>query len=186
MQFTTKTGSLSKISTACLVVAVHEKRKTLPEVATLDKAMNGAISALLKSGDMDGKVGSTLMIHNPTGVNAKRILLVGCGEIKSTSAKQFRKIAMTSAKALKSLPVSEVISSLSSTTVDELDLTTKVRAEIEAYGISSYTFEQLKSKKSAVRKKQPKSIAFHSHNRSEPIRSTPPLRRALLLAPAQN
>lgn len=167
MQFTTKTGSLSKITTACLVIGVHEKRKSLPEVAVLDKAMGGAISALLKSGDMDGKAGSTLMIHNPTGIKAKRVLVVGCGDIKSGSAKQFRKIARASAKILKSLPVNEVVSSLSSVAVDDFDLTAKVRSEIEAYGLSSYTFDQLKSKKAGGRKKRLKNLAFHSHNRSE-------------------
>ncbi|MCW8825507.1 MAG: leucyl aminopeptidase [Gammaproteobacteria bacterium] len=167
MQYTTKTGSLSKIITACLVIGVHEKRKLTPEVATLDKATGGLISSLLKSGDMDGKSGSTTTIHHPTGINAKRILLIGCGEMNKCTAKQFRKIAMASAKAIKALPVNEVVSALSATEVDDLDLSSRVKAEIEAYGINSYSFDQLKSTKSGGRKKQPRSLAFHSHNRSE-------------------
>jgi len=167
MQYSTKTGSLSKITTACLVVAVHEKRKMLAEVSTLDKVTGGAISALLKSGDMDGKVGSTTLIHTPAGVNAKRILLVGCGELKKCTAKDFRKIAMASATAIKMLPVNEVVSSLSSIEVEEFDLASKVRSEIEAYGSACYTFDQLKKSNNRDRKRPPKSLNFHSHNRSE-------------------
>ena len=167
MQYTTKTGSLAKITTACLVVGVHEKKKLTPEVATLDKATGGAISALLKSGDIDGKVGSTTLIHTPSGVNAKRILLVSCGEINKCTAKDYRKIATASAKVIKSLPVIEVVSSLSIIEVKEFDLASKVRSEIEAYGSTRYTFDQLKKSKGNGRKKQPKSIAFYSHNRSE-------------------
>ncbi|NOR51241.1 MAG: leucyl aminopeptidase [Gammaproteobacteria bacterium] len=167
MQFTTKTGSLSKVTTACLVIAVHEKQKLLPEVVTLDKATDGAISALLKAGDMDGKEGSTTMLHNLTGARAKRILLVGCGDIKSCSAANFRKIAAASAKVLKNIPANEVVSSLSSIEVDDLDLVSKVRAEIEAYGHAIYSFNQLKTTDGNGHKKHPKRIAFHSHGRSE-------------------
>ncbi|MDH3354138.1 MAG: leucyl aminopeptidase, partial [Chromatiales bacterium] len=166
MQFTTKTGSLSKISTACLVIGVYEKRALLSEEALLDKATKGAISALLKSGDMDGKIGSTSLLHSPAGVNAKRILLVGCGQIKSRTANDFRKIASSSAKAIKILPITEVVSSLSTACVEGVDLSSKVRSEIEAYGSNSYIFDQLK-KRAGSRKKQPKTLAFHSHNRGE-------------------
>ncbi len=172
MQFTTKTGSLAKITTACLVIGVYEKRKILPEVARLDRAMGGTIAALLKSGDMDARIGSTLMIHNPTRINAGRVLLVGCGDIKSISAKQFRKVTVTSAKVLQTLPITEAVSSLSSVAVDDFDLTARVRSEIENYGLASYTFNDLKTKRRSGRKKRPKRLAFHSHNRSETTQIT--------------
>ncbi|HEA25513.1 MAG TPA: leucyl aminopeptidase [Ectothiorhodospiraceae bacterium] len=167
MQFTTKTGSLSKVTTACLVIGVHEKRKLPPEVVTLDKATGGAISALLKSGDMDGKAGSTTLLHNINGVKAKRILLVGCGDIKSCTAKDFRKIARASAEVLKALPVNEVVSALSAVEVSDFDLAAKVRSEIESYSSCSYTFNQLKTDDGNGRKKRLKNLAFHSHGRSE-------------------
>lgn len=167
MKFTTKTGTLSKIITACLVIGVHQNKKLAPEVATLDKATGGAISALLKAGDMDGKAGSTSLLHSPSGIKAKRILLVGCGDIKSCTAKDFRKIANTSAKVLKTLPINEAVSSLSSIEVSDFDLASKVRSEIESYSSSSYTFDQLKSSSDEDHKKRLKTLTFHSHGRSE-------------------
>jgi leucyl aminopeptidase len=167
MLYTTKTGSLAEITTACLIVTVHEKKKLLPEVATLDKATGGAITALLKAGDIDGKIDSTALLHHPQGIKAQRILLIGCGDINSCSAKDFRKIAMASARVLKSLPLNEAVSSLAMIEVTEFDLSARVRSEIEAYGSARYTFNQLRSSKDDGKKKLLKSLAFHSHNSNE-------------------
>ncbi len=169
MQFSTKTGSLPKITTPCLVIAVHTEKNLLPEIATLDKATNGAISALLKAGDMDGKVGSTTLLHNPSGINAQRILLVGCGDIESCTAKDFRKIASASAAILKNLPINEAVSSLAIIKVGDFDLSAKVRAEIEAYGIARYRFDQLKTTTKDEPEKRLKTLAFHSHGDNETV-----------------
>ncbi|MFD2271696.1 M17 family peptidase N-terminal domain-containing protein [Undibacterium arcticum] len=49
----------------------------------------GAISAAVKSGDINGKPGSTLLLRNLDGVAAERVLLVGLGSEDSVSDKNF-------------------------------------------------------------------------------------------------
>jgi leucyl aminopeptidase len=80
VKFSIDNGSPVKQSCACVVVGVFETR-TLSEAAkTLDKNSNGYISNILNNGDMEGKLGSTLLLHNVPNTTCNRILLVGLGE----------------------------------------------------------------------------------------------------------
>ena len=78
MEFSVKSGSPEKQRSACVVVSVFEPRRLSLAGAQLDKASEGFLSALLRRGDMEGKLGQTLLLPNVPGVLADRVLLVGC------------------------------------------------------------------------------------------------------------
>ncbi|MFS2117000.1 M17 family peptidase N-terminal domain-containing protein, partial [Herbaspirillum frisingense] len=63
MDFSTKTldakNAVTAVKTGALVVGIYENRKLSKAAGALDKL--GAISAALKSGDISGKPGSTLL-----------------------------------------------------------------------------------------------------------------------------
>ena len=46
----------------------------------IDRASNGYISEIIRRGDMEGKLGATLLLHNVRGTLADRVLLVGLGK----------------------------------------------------------------------------------------------------------
>ena len=79
MDFSTKTldakNALTGVKTGALVVGIYENRKLSKAAGALDKL--GAISAALKSGDISGKPGSTLLLRGVTGIAAERIVLAG-------------------------------------------------------------------------------------------------------------
>ncbi|MEG0084803.1 MAG: M17 family peptidase N-terminal domain-containing protein, partial [Massilia sp.] len=74
--FDTK-STLGTAKSGCIAVAVFENKKLSPAAKSLDS--KGAISAALKSGDISGKPGSTLLLRAVDGVAAERVLLVGMG-----------------------------------------------------------------------------------------------------------
>ncbi len=80
MEFSVKNGSVEKQRTACLVVGVFEPRRLSASAEQLDNISAGYISALLRRGDIEGKVGQTLLLHHVPNIPADRILLVGCGK----------------------------------------------------------------------------------------------------------
>jgi leucyl aminopeptidase len=90
LEFSTKAVSPEKDRTDCLVVGVYEGRKLSPAARAVDEASKKALSAVLKSGDLSGKPGSTLLVHKLEGVAASRILLVGLGKDSVLSPKAFR------------------------------------------------------------------------------------------------
>ena len=90
MEFSIKSHSPEKAKTACAVVGVYEGKGLAPAAQALDLAAGGAIAALIKRGDLDGKAGSTLMLHQPAGLACERLLLVGLGSESQVSDKAFR------------------------------------------------------------------------------------------------
>ena len=80
MEFIIKSGNPEKQRSACVVVGIHESRKLSADAEQLDKATKGFISNILRKGDIDGKIGQTLMLHNVPKTQCERVLLVGCGK----------------------------------------------------------------------------------------------------------
>lgn len=60
---------------ACIAVGVFEQQRASAEARALDG--DGAVTRALRSGDISGKPGSTLLLHGVAGV--PRVLLVGLG-----------------------------------------------------------------------------------------------------------
>src|SRR5690606_4966412 len=89
MEFSIKSidtrNALPQAKTACIVVGIYENKKLTDSAASLDA--KGSISAALKSGDITGKPGTTLLLRGLAGVTAERVLLAGLGKENSTSAK---------------------------------------------------------------------------------------------------
>ena len=58
------------------------------------------MTASCNRGDMDGKPGTTLMLHNVPGVAAERVLLVGLGAANDFRDKQYREAMAAAMRAL--------------------------------------------------------------------------------------
>ena len=67
MEFSIKSGSLEKQRSACVVVGVFEPRKLTLAAELLDNAAHNHLSDIIRPGDMEGKSGSTLLLHNVPG-----------------------------------------------------------------------------------------------------------------------
>ena len=105
MEFSIKNGNPEKQNSDCLVVGVFEGEKSkngqLSDAAkSLDDASNKAISAVLKCGDMEGKLGTCLLLHALSGIAATRVLLVGLGKQAEFGEKQYRQAVRAAVKVL--------------------------------------------------------------------------------------
>ena len=89
MKFSIKSVSPEKQSSACLVVGVFAPRKPGAAATRLDEASDGYLSRLIARGDMEGKPGTSLLLHHVPGVKAERVLLVGLGKRSEFSEKQY-------------------------------------------------------------------------------------------------
>jgi leucyl aminopeptidase len=100
VEFSIKSGSPEKQRSACVVVGVFESRKLTLPAELLDKASGGYISDIVRRGDMEGKAGSTLLLHNVPATLCDRILLVGLGKEKEFKEKEFAAAVRTTVKVL--------------------------------------------------------------------------------------
>ncbi|WP_342244111.1 leucyl aminopeptidase [Pseudomonas sp. OTU5201] len=147
MEFLVKSARLETLKTATLVVAVGEGRKLGDAAKAIDAAADGAITALLKRGDLAGKVGQTLLLHSLPNLKAERVLLVGCGKERELSDRQFRKMIAAANGVLKSLGGSEATLALGELAVKGRDAYGKARLMVETLADGGYVFDRFKSQK---------------------------------------
>ena len=72
MEFNVKNGSIEKQRTGCVIVGVYETRRFSESAEELDRLSEGYLSNILRKGDLDGKVGQTLLLHHVPNVPADR------------------------------------------------------------------------------------------------------------------
>ena len=87
--------------TGCAVAPVFARKKLSAAARQLDKANGGLISAALRSGDLKGNIGETLLLHTGKEKGAKRILLLGCGNPAKLDAAAGRKLTAAIIKGLR-------------------------------------------------------------------------------------
>ena len=148
MEFTARVTRPEKQRSACSVVGVFESRGLTNAARAIDKATKGKVTAALRRGDIDGKVGRCLVLHNLTGVPADRVLLVGCGKNKNIDEARFRKIVASVITNLTGTGARDAASYLNDLTVEGKDAYWKSQQQVEGYRNRLYRFDRMKSKPS--------------------------------------
>lgn len=167
MEFTVKSGSPDKQRSACIVVGVFESRRLSTAAEQLDQAGGGFLSKLIRSGDMDGRTGQTLLLtHLPADLPCERILLVGCGRERGFTDTAYRKAVTSMTKTLSESGATDAVSYLSDLNVKGRDAAWRVREGLLAANEALYRFDQLKSKKDE-RRRPLKRVTFALSSQSE-------------------
>ena len=147
MEFSIKSGNPEKQRTGCVVVAITEPRRLSPSAKALDNVSKKALSNVMRRGDMDGKTGQSLLLHNVPGTLADRVLLVGCGREREISDRQYRTIIENSTRALAETGAGEAVTYLPELNVKGRDWYWKLRQAIEVCAFNGYEFREFKSKR---------------------------------------
>lgn len=138
-------STIGTIKTGCIAVAVFEDKKLSSAAQALDR--KGEISAALKSGDITGKAGSTLLLRGLNGGTAERVLLVGLGKQDAVSEKDFNAAAQAVVRAFTTLGNNEAVIALPFDAVTGRDSAWAIRCTILSAREAAYRFDSLKSKK---------------------------------------
>lgn len=166
MEFSVKSGSPEKQRSACIVVGVFEPRRLSPIAEQFDKISEGYISALLRRGELEGKVGQILLLHHVPNVLSERILLIGCGKERELDERQYKQVIRKTINALNNTGSMEAVCFLTELHVKRRNTYWKVRQAIETAKESLYTFDQLKSNRIELRRPLRKMV-FNVSTRRE-------------------
>ncbi|OSM97496.1 leucyl aminopeptidase [Lonsdalea populi] len=147
MEFSVKSGSPEKQRSACIVVGVFEPRRLSPIAEQLDKISDGYISALLRRGELEGKVGQSLLLHHVPNILSERILLIGCGKERELDERQYKQVVQRTINALNDTGSMEAVCFLTELHVKGRNTYWKVRQAVETAKETLYTFDQLKTNK---------------------------------------
>lgn len=146
MEFSIKNGNPEKQRNDCVIVGVYESRKLSAAAAAIDRASGGYITSILRRGDMEGKLESTLLLHNVPSTLCDRVLLVGLGKEREFREKEYRQAVRASIKALSNNGANDVATFLAEVPIKKQDISWKVAQLIEVAADSAYRFDRLKSK----------------------------------------
>jgi len=168
MEFSIKSGHPEKQRTACVVVGVYEPRRLSDVAQKIDEISQGHLSFILRRGDLEGKIGQTLLLHNVPGTLADRVLLVGCGRERELGETQYRKVIATAIRTLHETGSMEAVCYLTELNVRSRDTAWRIRQAVETAHASLYEFNELKSKNTKEDMRRPlRKIVFSVASRRE-------------------
>jgi leucyl aminopeptidase len=152
VEFSIKSGSPEKQRSACVVVGVFEPRKLTLAAELLDNAARNHLSDIIRRGDMEGKSGSTLLLHNVPGTLCDRVLLVGLGKEKEFGDKEYCDAVRSAVRTLNETGSFDGTVFLTETSVRKRSAAWRVRQATIVAQETVYRFDQFKSKKDKVRR----------------------------------
>jgi leucyl aminopeptidase len=158
MEFLIKSGNPEKQRTACLIVGIFEPRRLTPAAKAIDNISKKFLSNLVRRGDIDGKSGQSLLLHNVPGLLADRVLLIGCGKERDLTDSQYRTIITNSTSQLNQTGAMEGVSYLPELNVKNRDYYWKIRQAIEATEGTLYQFNEYKTKNKPERRQIKKLV----------------------------
>jgi leucyl aminopeptidase len=133
--------------TDCAIVGVYEKGLLSAAATELDAKLGKQLSRLIKQGDVRGKLGETLLLNEPKGVPAARVLLIGLGPKDKFGRKQYRKALAAALAAVTRTGSVQATSYVSQETVAATNAYYLGRCSAEVAANNTYCIPDLKSAK---------------------------------------
>ncbi len=146
LEFTLNHAAPVDTATDCLVVGAFAggsagAAATLsPSAQAIDAASGGRLAALIARGDINGKTGTVLALHDLPGLKAPRVLVVGLGEAGKFGVPQYLKAVGDAARALRTGAVKSALFTLSELPVAGRDGAWNVRQAAIAAAHACYRY----------------------------------------------
>ncbi|MFA5018849.1 MAG: leucyl aminopeptidase [Methylobacter sp.] len=159
MDYSIETAPLEELQCDCVIVGVYQDQQLSPSATALNNSTNGLINNIVSRGDLSGKNGETVLINAVPGSKIERILLVGLGENKPLSGKNYKKALLAAVNSLKKPQIKSVVCCLAECDVTDRDRQWKSQQIIEVFNDAAYQFTHTKSDKETESKIEKISIA---------------------------
>ena len=135
-------GSIQEATADTLIVNLFAG-VTTPAGATgaVDRALGGAISELIASGDLTGKAGEVGVLYPRGAIPARRVLVVGLGQRDKFNLEGVRRAAAAGIKRARALNGKQVATIVHGAGVAKLDVTAAAQVTIEGSLLADYRFD---------------------------------------------
>ncbi|MCI3952139.1 MAG: leucyl aminopeptidase [Burkholderiales bacterium] len=151
MEFSIKSTAPGQTKSGCAVVGIFESRKLSQAAAAIDRDAKGYVKHIVERGDMDGKPGTTLVLHNVPNVACERVMLVGLGPESGFGEKQYREAVAAAIRTLNATGATDASLHLTEIASIKRDIKWRVASAVAVAGEAVYRFDQMKSKAEAPR-----------------------------------
>jgi leucyl aminopeptidase len=141
-------GDVTRVEAGAVVLGLFEEtRKPQGDLARADKALDGAISRLMKNGQLKGKRGRMTAVSSLGKIAAEWVVVVGLGKKKELSKDAVRSLVAEAGRLLSKKAVKKVAVGLLGAAEAGIDTATAAQASTEGALLGTYTFRKHKTKK---------------------------------------
>ena len=138
-------GSLASVGADAVVVGVYAEEKKLRDPAgRVDQAAGGAVRHVLDAEKFQGKVGQVTHIHTNGNLPSRRVVVVGLGRRRDTTAESVRRAASAGVRRARDLGAKNVAIEVLG---DRLPARQRAQSVVEGAILGTYTFDQYKREK---------------------------------------
>jgi leucyl aminopeptidase len=148
VEFSIKSLAPEKHPAQCVAVGIYEGGKLAHSAQALDAASRGYLRNLIRNGDFNGALGSTLVLFQVPGVAAARVVLVGVGKESGLAERAYLTATRAMLKAVSDTGAKDALLCLAEIPVGSHDMAWKLRQVPILAHDTVYRFDELKSKKS--------------------------------------
>jgi len=151
LKISARAADITKITTDCIVVPFFDGCKLSPPAKILDQASGGSLKKLLKTEQAKGDKEETLLLTSPEGIRAKRVLLIGAGDVKSMDKRALKKLILAIGKVLGKVKGKQAHLCLEPLCNKEIKQEWLLRQSAQWLTHQSYSFDLYKSEKKATK-----------------------------------
>lgn len=188
MQYAIKTTQPEKYDGACVVVTVSGDKSSgltlSPSAKSLDTNSKGALSTLLKRGDLKPKLGQSLLLQYIPELPCQRILLIHTGAEKTLSPFAFRRILAKISSVLKLGQSKNALLCHLSIPVKDRTEAWKIQQTVEIFESAFYTYHETKTTKKLVRALE--EVNFYQPNKNSHKANQAAIDQGLAIATGMN
>jgi leucyl aminopeptidase len=167
MDIKAATGNITKAKAGAILLTHYEGVKSPEEeTAAADKALGGAISGLIKQGDIKGKLNEIYVLHSLGKLPAERIAIIGLGKKKELTVDKVRGATGEACRYLRSKGVSDIAAVVMGAGVNSIKSDAALQAMTEGALLGLYTFKRHMTKKDN-NKKEVKTIIIYAENKNQ-------------------
>ena len=111
---------------------------------TIDKALGGIITKLIRSGELSGKLGETTIIHTFGKIKADKVLIIGLGKAEDFNVERIRKTAGAAIKQARKASAGKVGTIVHGAGIGGIEQKQAAQALTEGSLLALYEFKKYK------------------------------------------
>jgi leucyl aminopeptidase len=148
MEIKVITGDITTLKTDAIIVNTFKGAKRLDgDIAAADKALDGAISHLIKQGTIKGNLNEITLLHTLGKLPAERVVVVGLGTKKELNLNKIRSAVAETCRHLRKAGVTSIAGIVAVAGINGITKEGTAQALAEGALLGLYTFRRYITKK---------------------------------------
>ena len=136
-------GDIARIKADAIIVNLFEGTKKLEgDIASINKALDGAISQLIRQGEIKGKLKEITLVHSLGKLPAGRVVVAGLGKKRGLSLDKIRQTVAETCRLLRRKNVQNIATTPQGAGIAGISLEGAAQAITEGARLGLYSFRQ--------------------------------------------